>query len=385
MTKTKILILHTSVGYGIKVTAENIFEELNSCGLFEVRIEDVQKVDGGKFGKILEKLYSKILDKFSFIWGFLYSSKIILWLSLPLRKPIAGRKSKKVLELLREFQPAIVISTQTASTGIVAYLKSKSLYRGKLVAVISDFHIHRFWLYKEVDLYTAVTEEQVAELKTFEIPEKKIVLTGMFVGKKFFKSISKDQAKAECKLLSSMPAILLTSGARIRNETKELYTKLLRSPKSFQVMVVCGRNEELKNELSAISAPSNHPVKIFGFVDNMEILMTAADVLVGKTGGPTIGEAVVKKLPMVLTQVRPGHEEKNLEYLVRHGIVQYARIPREVVFLLEEILAGKLKTDWEKAFNKLIKPKDSEDLVAAVNQIKPEEEGAKIRNYQDLT
>jgi len=40
---------------------------------------------------------------------------------------------KNILELLREFQPVIVISTDATSSAVVAYLKSKGLYHGKLV------------------------------------------------------------------------------------------------------------------------------------------------------------------------------------------------------------------------------------------------------------
>src|SRR6185295_2518461 len=105
MTKTKVLILHTSVGYGIKVTAQNIFEKLSRSSEFEPRIEDIQQVEAGQFNKLLEKFYLTILDRMAFLWGFLYDSKFVLWLSLPLRKTIAKYKSKHVLALLRDFQP----------------------------------------------------------------------------------------------------------------------------------------------------------------------------------------------------------------------------------------------------------------------------------------
>src|SRR5512146_3050296 len=136
--KTKVLILHTAVGHGIKVTAQNIFDRLQKSGRFEVRIEEIGKIESGWFAHSLEKTYLTILEKISPLWGFLYNSKIVLSLALPLRKFIASFKSRRTLEILREFQPAIVISTQAIPTGVIAYLKSKGLYRGKLAAVFSD-------------------------------------------------------------------------------------------------------------------------------------------------------------------------------------------------------------------------------------------------------
>lgn len=383
MPKTKVLILYTSVGYGIKATAQNIFEQLFASAEFEPRLEDIQKVESGKLTNGIEKIYLGMLDRFAFVWGFLYTSRLVLWLSLKCRKFAASFKYKETLNLLRGYQPAIVISTQTVATGIMAYLKSRGLYRGRLVAVFSDFHLHRFWLYDEVDLYVCAIAEQVNELKLLGIADNKIALTGMFIANKFNNQIPKEDAKRHIGLLQSMPTILLTSGARVRGEIKEIFLKLLRSAKSFQIVAVCGTNSELKEQLLSITSPNNHPVKILGYVENMEVLMSAADVLIGKTGGPTIGEAIIKKLPMIMTCVRPGHEVINLEYLVKNKIVEYARIPREAVFLAEQVLDGKLKKDWDEAFKKVIQPQRRTSLIQALEQIKPQTQGLNVRNYQN--
>ncbi len=386
MSKTKILILHTSVGHGIKVTALNVAQKLEASGKYEVRVEDIQKVVGGSSGRLFQKIYLAILDRFSFVWGFLYTSRIVLWLSLPIRKPIARFRSKNLLKLLREYQPAIVISTQTISTGIVAYLKSKGLYRGQLVAVFSDFHLHRFWMYREVDLYICAIAEQVAELKRLKVPQEKIAVTGLILGEIFEHTIDKDEARRELGLLTTMPTVLVFNGARPRMEIKELFLRLLRSTKSFQIVVVCALNEELKKALEEISPPAPHPVKILGYAHNMDVLMTAASVMIGKTGGPTMGEAILKQLPIILIDVRAGHEQVNLEYLLRNDIAQYARNPAEATFFVEQILNGQAKPDWTKANRKLIKPEGWVSIVQAIDRIRPQEtskiSGLTIKNYQ---
>lgn len=380
--KTRVLILYTSVGYGIKVTAENVYERLSSDSRFEVRRVDIGSVEVGWFGRLWSSIYSVLLNKFSAVWGFLYDSKGINFIILPLRKTIASFNSKRVLQLLREFQPAVVISTQAAPTGILAYLKAKKLYQGKLVAVFSDYHMHPFWCFQEVDLYFCNIEEQTTGLQKLGFGEDRYVVTGTMVAEKFFQEISKNEAKMKFGLLSSMPTVILTSGARVREETEVLFTKLLRSVETFQIVVVCGKNEELKKELEAISAPDRHPIKILGFIDNMDVLMSAGDILVGKTGGPTMAEAVVKKLPMVLTDVRPGHEMKNLEYLVRNRIVEYARIPREVVFLVEEILKGKLRKDFGHSFKTIVKPKTAVNINETIAKLSPQKlQEIKVHKY----
>ncbi|OGE73982.1 MAG: hypothetical protein A3C49_04280 [Candidatus Doudnabacteria bacterium RIFCSPHIGHO2_02_FULL_42_25] len=383
MAKTKILVLCTAVGYGIKATADNIAQQLSKSEEYEVRSETVEKVESGMASSAVIKIYLMLLDKISPVWGYLYSSRLVMAISLPMRKFLASFKVKNVLQILREFQPAIVISTQTVPSGIIAYLKSKGLYLGKLVIVFSDYHLHSFWLYDEADLYICNIPEQVDELKKLGVPESKIRLTGTLVAEKFFQDISKDNARDQLGLLKSMPMVLMGGAGRARASNKEVFKQLLRSSRSFQVVVICGKNEELREELSAISAPAPHPVRILGYVDNMEVLMSAADVLIYKTGGPSMAEAVIKKLPMILTDIRPGHELINLNYLVNNGIAKYARIPREAVFMAEQVLDGKTVFNHEKNYEKIVKPPGAVTLVEAIKDIIPEPEGLKIKNYQE--
>ncbi|MBI2607210.1 MAG: hypothetical protein HYW51_00025 [Candidatus Doudnabacteria bacterium] len=383
MNKTKILILHTSVGYGIKVTAENIYEKLSNSSEYEVRIEDIEKIHRGMLIATSKIVYATLLNHISGLWGFLYNSKIVLFLLRPLRKVVASLNYKTTLAILRQFQPAVVISTEAAPSAVIAYLKSKGLYRGKLVISFSDYHLHTFWLYKEADLYLCSIAEQAEELKKMGVANGKIALTGMIIADKFFKQIGKEEARQKFKLLNSMPVVLLSNGGTARMSVKRIFLQLLRSDKSFQVVAVTGRNEKLKQELEKISAPSRHPIKILGFVNDLDILMSAADVLVGKTGGPTMAEAVIKKLPMVITDVRPGHEFANLEYLLKNQIVDYGRIPREVSFLVDQILDHKLKKDWEGAYQKVIQPQNSQSLVEILEGIQPNTSGLKVQNYQE--
>ncbi len=380
MPKTKVLILHTSVGYGIKATAYNIYDQLEKSEEYEPRVADIGEVEAGAFATMIRKAYTNITDHLAPLWGFLYTSKFVMFVMLPLRKTIASFQSKKTLQLLREYQPAIVISTQAACTGVLAYLKSKGLYRGKVVAVFSDYHLHKFWLFDEVDLYCCNIADQARQLEAMGVAKKRIAITGLFVSEKFSKILDKTETCQSLGLLTTMPKVLLFNGARPRMASKEIFLQLLRSKKSFQIVAVCGNNAELKKELEAISAPNLHPVKIYGYTNQADQLMSASDVMVGKTGGPTMGEAIIKKLPMVLTDVQPGHEQENLKFLVKNNIVEHGRVPREVVFLVEEILEGKHRKNWENAFEKIIKPPGTISIIAALDSIRP---GTRVTHYQE--
>jgi processive 1,2-diacylglycerol beta-glucosyltransferase len=58
---------------------------------------------------------------------------------------------------------------------------------------------------------------------------------------------------------------------------------------------------------------------LLGFTTEMDELMTAADLYVGKPGGLTTSEAMSKGLAMVVINPIPGQEERNSDHLLEEG------------------------------------------------------------------
>jgi processive 1,2-diacylglycerol beta-glucosyltransferase len=65
--------------------------------------------------------------------------------------------------------------------------------------------------------------------------------------------------------------------------------KLLEMDEPLQALVVTGREERLEARLRQLATGRESRVKVFGFVDNIRQLMAAADFLVTKAGGLTLG------------------------------------------------------------------------------------------------
>ena len=90
-----------------------------------------------------------------------------------------------------------------------------------------------------------------------------------------------------------------------------------------QVVAVCGRNEALKDELTQtvkkLATGSMVSFNLLGFTTEMDELMTAADLFVGKPGGLTTSEVLSKGLPMVVINPIPGQEERNSDHLLEEG------------------------------------------------------------------
>ncbi len=365
---TKVLVLHTSVGHGIKITAQNIYTRLVKSGRFEARIEDFHEVQPGPLVRILEIIYFFATETAPWIWALLYTETVAS-LVIPLRMIPASFRYKKILAQIRAFQPDIVISTETVPTGVVAYLKRKNLYSGKLAVAFSDYHLHRFWLYDEVDLYLCNISEQATDIQAMGIPADKTAVTGMIVSEKYLKSVSRVSAAQRFALDPKKKSVVVSGGRRGLQASREIVEKLLKSPVPFQITVVTGKNEKLKKDLEAFASTPEHILQILGYVTEQEILMSAADLVISKPGGPTIAEAVAKGLPVIVTDAHPGHEMKNMLYLEHHNVAFHGKNPVEVVKLVEMILRGEIGHDKAAAFERIIKPKDSVELTQALKRL----------------
>jgi processive 1,2-diacylglycerol beta-glucosyltransferase len=72
------------------------------------------------------------------------------------------------------------------------------------------------------------------------------------------------------------------------------------------------------------SIETSHLFIIFGFVNNVEVMMDAADCIVTKPGGLTTSEAIQKDLTLIMVNPIPGQEERNVEFLLNSGMAMYA-------------------------------------------------------------
>jgi processive 1,2-diacylglycerol beta-glucosyltransferase len=90
---------------------------------------------------------------------------------------------------------------------------------------------------------------------------------------------------------------------------------------AHQAVVVCGRNEGLKEAVETLVADraAGDRYRVLGFTTDLPSLMQVATLFVGKPGGLTSAECMAVGLPMVLIEPIPGQEERNSDYLLEAG------------------------------------------------------------------
>jgi 1,2-diacylglycerol 3-beta-galactosyltransferase len=85
----------------------------------------------------------------------------------------------------------------------------------------------------------------------------------------------------------------------------------------LELALVSGNNEALQETWH--KADWHVPVHVYGFVDNIDDMMRAADLIVCKAGGLIVSEALSVGLPLLIAQAIPGQETGNAELVVQAG------------------------------------------------------------------
>ena len=129
----------------------------------------------------------------------------------------------------------------------------------------------------------------------------------------------------------------------------------------FEVAVVCGNNSKARDMILAKNL--KHKFHAYGFINNVDEFMDAADCIITKPGGLTVTESMAKHLPMILVDPIPGQENRNVEFLVNNGVALYVwnhyGLGNAInIFYNNDIRRGELLT----ALSRMAKPGAVSDL-----------------------
>jgi processive 1,2-diacylglycerol beta-glucosyltransferase len=149
---------------------------------------------------------------------------------------------------------------------------------------------------------------------------------------------------------------------------EELMQSLIKMHNRVQVIAVCGRNQELLGRLDKFNRalPASCPVRftVLGYTTEMDVYMSAADLVVGKPGGLTASEALAKGLAFVIINPIQGQEERNADHLLEEGIAIRCNNLPVLAYKLDRLLDDPMRLAAMQAnARRLGKPHAACDIV----------------------
>ncbi len=322
---SRILVLSASVGAGHLRAAEAVEEALRqTVPAAHVENHDILKFTNGVFRRVYGQFYLDLVNRAPHLLGYFYDR-----LDEPSR---SGRNRGDRFRLaveklnLRKFEQFLtaqpwdlIINTHFLPAELIARLTHDGRLTIPQVTVCTDFDTHRLWVNQPCRRYFCATEEGACYLQHWGIPVADIAVTGIPIHPVFSQPVDRARCLQQQGLVGDRPCILQLCGGFGVGPVEEWTRSLLAVERPLELVVVCGRNEALKERLTTIAWPDRHRVKIFGFTREIDQLMACADLLVSKPGGLTTSEALARGLPMVIVNPIPGQEGRNSDFLLERG------------------------------------------------------------------
>jgi processive 1,2-diacylglycerol beta-glucosyltransferase len=317
---------HISAGKAIDAAFERV-------GLGDVRASlEVLEKSSELYQYVYNHGFLKLVEKFPRVYGKIFHWTDHASLDESYLLAISHKlNTQRFRRILKAADPKVIVSTHFLPAQEIIDLRQQEKLTSKLAVVVTDHVVHAQWVGR-ADMYFVANESCKKTLVSNGVDPEKIKVTGIPINTKFGEQLDRAESREKLGLSAELPFILFTGGGHgvggVGNAVKKLFEEL-KSP--AQIAVMCGRGEALFQDLmeykARLSPESQSRLMPFGFRTDMDVFMSAADIMIGKPGGLTTSEAMAKGLPFLMVNAMQGQEEGNAEFVQCNGAGVWIKTP----------------------------------------------------------
>jgi UDP-N-acetylglucosamine--N-acetylmuramyl-(pentapeptide) pyrophosphoryl-undecaprenol N-acetylglucosamine transferase len=303
-------------------TGGHLFPAISIANTLRQRLKDVEILFVGAEGKLeMEKVpkagYQIVgLPIEGFIRRLTYKNLFVIG-----KLMISIRKASGIIQ---SFKPDVVVGVGGYASGPILFVAA----RRKIPTIIQEQNsfagITNRILGKRADKI-CVAYDQMSKF----FPEEKIIKTGNPVRLELFKNnITREDALIYFNIPTDRKIILITGGsggARQINESVISGFEHIRKQENVYIIWQTGKNYYAR-AIQNIEKSTIKNIKVFDFIDRMDMAYAAADVIVSRAGAGTISELCILGKPVIFVpspNVAEDHQTKNAISLVekKAGII----------------------------------------------------------------
>ncbi|MGA9994790.1 MAG: hypothetical protein WBP93_05205 [Pyrinomonadaceae bacterium] len=249
-------------------------------------------------------------------------------------------------DLFEKWCPHVVVSVHPLTQHVIARVMKELKLADKipLVTVVTDpcYGFWRGWACDDVRLYLVASEEARQQLIDYGVAPERIKISGMPVHPKFeFPGDKAAQAaRGALGLDPEKFTVFVNAGWAGGGNIPAIFRELVRGELNMQAIFLAGKNEELCAEAEAIASEANFPVKVIGYSEHVEQLMSAANVMISKLGGLTTFEAFACRLPIIADATTPPmpQEAGAANLIVKRGAGVLLRQASDIVPVIRRMI-----------------------------------------------
>jgi processive 1,2-diacylglycerol beta-glucosyltransferase len=340
-----ILLLSTSVGAGHTRAAEAVEAALREIAPdVETTHVDVLSLTNAMFRRIYGTAYLDLVNKMPHALGYFYDlldqEPSPSHRSDRLRRVVQRMNLGRFIRLLKSKSWDAVVNTHFLSADIIAGLKQKDEFPPPQTTVVTDFEAHRLWANEPCEHYFTASTEGSLQLHHWGVPKTATTLTGIPIHPAFSRTKNRAECQQKHGVTGDRPVILQLAGGFGVGPIEQIFCTILSLERPMELIVVSGRNAELKARLERCPVPPRHRAKVLGFTTEMHELMCAADIVVSKPGGLTTSEILASGAAMTIVNPIPGQESRNSDLLLENGAAVKANSTATLAYKLDQLLAS---------------------------------------------
>ncbi|MGB7624806.1 MAG: glycosyltransferase [Terriglobia bacterium] len=327
----KVLLLAASLGSGHLRAADAVVEALHalepSC---HTEVLDIKLLISPLLRFFQFQGYEFLIERAPWIWRWLYRSSLFARRRFAAPAILLQHGNPLLVERMTRFAPDVIVSTQINCHELAYLISRRWASKPRLISIITDYDAHPIWSKTPADLLVVAHPELAGSLMHLGVEPSKVEAVGIPISASFQTPYDRRTIETRLGLRSDVDTLLVMGGSVGFGELDQVVEDLMGRERTVQILAIAGRNEGVRLRLEKLRLKldarpgQNHPgdrstLQVYGFVDIIPELMTAADCFISKPGGLATTEALSKGLPMVFVNPIPGHEEKNAEFLVGQG------------------------------------------------------------------
>jgi len=370
--KLRVLLLYMAAATGHRQAAEAVRQVLKKFYPdVEIRRENLFRYGNSLIRCLMEDIYNAIIKLTPWLWNFIWDSKEIYWLTYGLTNFLYRLNYLQLYKrVFLPFDPQVVICTHSIACALSSVIKRVRKVNYLLAAVPTDFCIHPYWLYENVDIYFLPHQELKKKLIEKGIDSEKIKITGIPISLDFSKSHNRKELEKKWELEENLFTILLMGGGQGVGSLREIVLSLDSSHLPIQLLVVTGANRRLKRKFQRIQSRVSLPLKVLGYTRQVDELMEVSDLLISKPGGLTTAEALAKELPLAIVDSLAGQERRNKELLLEKEIAFELNSREAMISLVRNFIENSFNSEnWRKKVRKLARPGAAQEIAQTVIEL----------------
>lgn len=331
----KVLILSCSTGQGHNSVANAIAETLDARG-HTWEMEDALRFVSDLTSKFFSRGHSFLYCHFPELFQVGYGAAERFPAALAegsVAYRFFARGAEDLYEYCKQAQFDAIICTHVFAAMILTEVRSSWELPAKCYFVATDYTVYPGVQDTRMDAYF-IPDDRLAGAYT----DKHTVTSGIPVYQQFFQVLDKKKAKQSLGISPEKAHILVMCGSMGCGPMEDIAQRIAKGMgESCTLSICCGTNRRLYRKLAELYR-NDSQVQVYGFVQDVQRMMAAADVYVTKPGGISTTEAMSQGLPMVLVDAVAGCEDYNMRYFRELGAAVAAKEPQEIAGLCLDLV-----------------------------------------------